>query len=326
MKLKSYLPAKQPLVYRTFQYALQTGRLAHAYLLVGEAGTPLKETAIYLAKTLLCDNPSPLADEACRTCSRIDNGEYPDFILVDGSEDKIKKETVSQIVLSFGQTALEKKGIMVYVIHEVENMTPEAINSLLKFLEEPSSTTYAILTTRNEAKVLPTIISRCEKMRLLLEPRKDVIELAECNGVPSEDAEILSYFYNNADLIAEEAESEGYSDAKEAFQKTLEAFAENEDFARYTTQTEIVPKLTSKQAARFYFDMLTLAFEDMAALQRESPIVLSSYAKILASAAKKLPHIDESLLNVMTLRGQIETNINIGLLLLHLITLIYQES
>ena len=71
MKLKSYLPAKQPLVYRTFQYALQTGRLAHAYLLVGEAGTPLKETAIYLAKTLLCDNPSPLADEACRTCSRM---------------------------------------------------------------------------------------------------------------------------------------------------------------------------------------------------------------------------------------------------------------
>lgn len=64
---------------------------------------------------------------------------------------------------------------MIYIINLVENMNVQAINSLLKFLEEPPANTYAFLTTENETKVLPTILSRCEKLRMLLIP-KDIIK------------------------------------------------------------------------------------------------------------------------------------------------------
>ena len=178
MPLAAYIKNKQPLVYRVFSNALQSGKLAHAYLLLGETGTPLKETAIYLAKSILCDYPDPLADEKCIVCQRIELDEYPDFVFYDGEEGTVKKGDVSSLTALFSQTPLEAKGIMVYVINHVENMTAEAANSLLKFLEEPPANTYAILTSQNEAKVLPTIASRCEKMRLLLSSRKEVIEEA----------------------------------------------------------------------------------------------------------------------------------------------------
>ncbi len=57
MRFGDYLEKKQPLVYRTFANAIENKRLAHAYLLCGESGTPLLETAKYMAKSLICDHP-----------------------------------------------------------------------------------------------------------------------------------------------------------------------------------------------------------------------------------------------------------------------------
>ena len=325
MLVGPYLEKKQPVAYRTFVSALKTGRVSHAYLLSGEAGIPLKEIAIFLAKTILCDEPHPLACESCRTCTRIGQGEYADFLLMDGEKESIKKEAVGDVVASFSRTALERKGIMVYVIHETENMTVEAINSLLKFLEEPSSKTYAILTTRNEAKVLPTILSRCETIRLKLAPRQEVIAEAKELGVEDADAEILSYFYNDGSIVKEKAKDDDYLIAKSCFEAMLDQFPDNEDAARYTMQKEVIPALDSKPAARFFVDLLSLAFVDMVALKRGCPIVLQSYATLLDEGAKNLPHLEKSLLAVMTLRGEIETNINLGLLGCHLISVIYEE-
>ena len=71
MSIGGYIKNKQPLVYRTFSNALESGKLAHAYLLLGEAGTPLKEAAMYLAKSVLCDYPNPLAASSSTEGSRI---------------------------------------------------------------------------------------------------------------------------------------------------------------------------------------------------------------------------------------------------------------
>ena len=162
MRFQDYLQTYQPLVFQTFKNALESGRISHAYLLSGEKGVPLLETATYLAKSLLCEHPNPLACDECLSCKRISHHTYTDFILLDGKEGQIKKGDVQEIVGDFSKTPLEAKGIMIYIINLVENMNVQAINSLLKFLEEPPANTYAFLTTENETKVLPTILSRCE--------------------------------------------------------------------------------------------------------------------------------------------------------------------
>ena len=325
MEVRPYLEKNQPLVWRTFCNALKNNRVGHAYLLLGEAGIPLRQVAVYLAKSLLCNHPDPLADESCVICRRIDKEEYPDYVFFDGAESSIKKDDVTSVTALFSQSALEEKGIMVYVINEVENMTPDAANSLLKFLEEPTENTYAILTSKNEARVLPTIVSRCESIRLLLAPRGQVIKDAVAAGASIDDAEMLSYFYNSGDLVAEEAATDEYQDAKSVFMPFLDALADNPGLARFVVQKDVTPALNGKPSLRFFFDMLTVVFQDVVAKKTGSPISLGSYDRIISDLADKLPHVESSLLSVMTLRGEIETNINGGLLLSHLVSVITKE-
>ena len=325
MSIASYIKDRQPLVSKSFGYALSHDQLAHAYLLTGEAGTPLKETAVYLAKSILCDHPNPLADEECVLCQRIERGEYPDYVFLSGEEETIHKEDVRDTINLFMRTPLERKGGMVYGIHLVENMTPEAVNSLLKFLEEPNDYTYAILTTQNEEKVLPTIISRCEKLRLILTPRNEVLEEALGLGVAKEDAEILSFFHNDPSLLQAAAAEEGYQKMKIALTDALDALVRSRNYAYYVFEHDVTPLLNTKASARFFFDLLALFFRDIISCKRGHPIVLTSYAKIIDEAAKKLPHLEDSLLSVMTLRGEIELNIRVGLILTHLANILTKE-
>ena len=80
MQIGRYIKEYQPVIYQTFTNSLKKHTLSHAYLLVGNPGTPLFEVAKYLAKSILCDDPSPLACDNCITCLRIDSSNYPDFI------------------------------------------------------------------------------------------------------------------------------------------------------------------------------------------------------------------------------------------------------
>ena len=105
MQVEKYLKTYQPIIYKTFINALENDQLSHAYLLSGQAGTPLLETAIFLAKSILCDSPSPLACNNCITCLRIDDRNYPDFFVFDGSKETIKKEAVATIESSFEMKA-----------------------------------------------------------------------------------------------------------------------------------------------------------------------------------------------------------------------------
>jgi DNA polymerase-3 subunit delta' len=325
MRFGTYLEKRQPLVYKTFANALRDQRLAHAYLLSGEAGTPLKETAFFLAKSILCDRPDPLACEECRTCVRIDHGSYADLLFLDGQSGTIKKDDIQNVLANFARTALESKGLMIYIVHLAENMTPEATNSLLKFLEEPTKGTYAFLTSQNEARLLPTIVSRCETIRLLLIPRQDVIAEAEEEGLAPADAEILSYFCNSGLLAASEARTESYGRAKKDFLAALEALAGPPSAALYAFERDIIPTLAKKEDARYFLDMLSLAFKDAIAMESGQPIVMASYAKLIEPLTR-LPHLGDSLREIMRARSLLDLNIGLPLIIAHLAYFIIKEN
>lgn len=330
MQVGKYLKDNQPTIYKTFVNSLKENRLSHAYLLVGNPGTPLKEVAIYLAKSLVCDDPNPLACNNCISCLRIDHNNYPDFVVFDGSKESIKKDYVLSIESQFERTPIEKKGIMVYVIHLMENMTIEAVNSILKFLEEPKENVFAFLTTNNENAILPTIISRCQTMHLKLIDRNEVIKETLEYGVNKEDAELLSYFYNDAELIydylRDEEASLPYITSKEAVINLLKALVEDNDKeAVYYTQTVIAPLVNKKESLRFFLDMLAEFFKDIVNIQNNASITLNSYDTILNSLAKKLHHAQESLLEIQKQRNLVNLNLNIPLQLDHLIFEIVKE-
>lgn len=325
MKFETYLKTRQPVIYQTLCNASEGARLSHAYLVLGESGTPLKEMGRFLAKTILCDHPHPLADEECTLCHRVEVNDYPDLVEIDGSENSIKKGDVETVVASFHQTPLENKGIMVYFIHMAENMTADAANSLLKFLEEPTPYSYAILTSQNEEKLLPTIKSRCEILRLRMSSRQIGYEEAISAGVPTEDAELLSYFFNDGFSIGKKKEETSYQNAKEALQKALDSLANNASNARFVFQKDIAKLCADKATTRLFFDFLTLSFKDIVGQDSNQAPLLPSYVTIIQEAAKNLPHHELSLLQTMTLRREIESNINTGLLLTHLVSVLTKE-
>ena len=319
MQIEKYLSQYQPVIYKTFINALKSNHLSHAYLLSGASGMPLKESAIYLAKSLLCDNPNPLACNNCITCLRVDDGNYADIIVVDGSESKIKKNEVTKIIENFDKTALEEKGIMIYVIHLVEMMTPVAINSLLKFLEEPGRNIYAFLTTENESKVLPTILSRTQILRFKSIPREEIIKDAIEENVPLEDIEMLCSFYSDGNSIKTASESENYQIAKQALDDLLDGLLLNEGEAIYAMERHVIPSLKSTELVKIFLKMLASIYEDILNININQPIKLTTYSKIIEELAKRLKHIDKSLYIIMSSIQKVDLNVNLGLLLDHVI-------
>ncbi len=326
MQIDKYLKNKQPIIYQTFTNSLENKTLSHAYLLVGNPGTPLLETAKFLAKTILCDDPSPLACSNCITCLRIESDNYPDVITLDGSKANIKKEDVLNIESRFEKTAFETKGIMIYIINLVENMQIEAVNSILKFLEEPEGEVYAFLTTNNVNNVLPTIVSRCQVLNLKSQDRQEVIKEALEMFIEQEDAELLSYFYNDAELIFEflknEEENENYFICKKLVKELIETF---DNGSSKDAQQNISPKIKTKEEMRFFVDLLSEIFEDLLNIKCNREICLKSYDTILASLVNKLPHIEKSLQEILKQRNLVNMNLNIQLQLDHIILYIAKE-
>ena len=188
--MKEYFQEYQPIAYSTLVNCKKNNRLPQAILLNGYNDSPLLELAKYFAKAIICECDD--ACEECMDCIRIENENYTDMIIIDGSSSTIKKEHIDNIQERFSMSALEDRGIKIYIINRIENATTEAVNSLLKFLEEPTSDIYAIITTANINNVLPTIISRCMNVRLKKASKHQLVVDATKRNIPVEDALILS--------------------------------------------------------------------------------------------------------------------------------------
>ena len=117
-----------------------------------------------------------------------------------------------------------------------------------------------------------------------------------------------------------------YLKSKNAFVELLSALNEDTKEAIYYTDKEIVPMIKSKESMRFFIDMLVQAFEDLINIKSYRDITLQSYATILNALAIKLPHINESLLEIMRQRNLVNLNINNSLQLDHLIIYITKEK
>ncbi len=325
MQIEKYLKEYQPIVYRTFVNALNNNHLSHAYLITGNKGTPLLQVAKFLAKSILCDKPNPLACSSCISCIRIEDNNYPDLMIFDGEEKSISKSNVKEIEDRFASKALDNKGIKIYILNCIEYMGDEATNAILKFLEEPQDNIYAFLTTNNENIILPTILSRCQKLHLKSLERNVVIEEAIEYGVKDVDAQLLSYFYNNAELISDILDdktlSEAYSKCKKALDILLDALSnDSPKYALFIAETQILPLVNKKETFRFFLDLLITVYEDLLNCKNDRKIYLSYYAKILFDLANnKLLHLDETLLELLKQRNLIGLNLNIPLQLDHII-------
>jgi len=155
----------QPHVSRTLKNAIAQNRLAHAYLFVGPRGIGKTSTARILAKSLNCiKGPTVTPCGKCDNCLEIAAGNSLDVIEIDGASNR-GIDDVRELRDNV-RYAPAKSRLKIYIIDEVHMLTKEAFNALLKTLEEPPPHVKFIFATTEPDKVLPTILSRCQRFDL----------------------------------------------------------------------------------------------------------------------------------------------------------------
>ena len=164
--------AGQEHIVKTLQNALATGKLAHAYLFAGPRGTGKTTMAKLLAKALNCDEGIGHQCNECKNCKAIIEGTHPDVLELDAASnngvDEIR-ELIDKV--KYGTILGRYK---VYIIDEVHMLSTGAFNALLKTLEEPPEHVIFILATTEPHKILPTILSRCQRYDFTKLSDKDI--------------------------------------------------------------------------------------------------------------------------------------------------------
>jgi DNA polymerase-3 subunit delta' len=182
----------QDKVLSLLDYSLKTDAIAHAYLLVGPRHVGKGTLAINLAQALNCDGPE-LPCGQCRSCQRILEGKHADVTPIGlDSKTEIGIDDIRGLQRLANLPPYEGK-CKVFIIDDAEYLSTEAANSLLKILEEPPPRVVWLLLAAEEEKLLPTIISRCQRLELKPVPSERVQEvLANSYKVDADKAKLLT--------------------------------------------------------------------------------------------------------------------------------------
>lgn len=150
-------------VKRYFEKAFAAGRVHHAYLFEGPAQVGKATFARMLAKALLCGGERTRPCGSCRACEAYDHGAHPDVLVFNrGEEASVQIEPIREFIAAMQTKPLLGK-YRIGILEEAELLTLPAANALLKTLEEPAKS--AVLFLISHTEVLPTIASRCQRIR-----------------------------------------------------------------------------------------------------------------------------------------------------------------
>ena len=193
--------AGQKEIVKTIKTSLRNGKTSHAYLFTGPRGVGKTTLARLIAKGVNCLE-NGITDEPCNRCENclaINNGTFLDMVEIDAASNRgIDEIRQLKEKINYQPVKGRKK---IYIIDEVHMLTKEAFNALLKTLEEPPEHVIFILATTEADKILPTIISRCQRYdfkTLSLNDMKEQLRfIGKSEGVDIPD-EVLELIYESS--------------------------------------------------------------------------------------------------------------------------------
>lgn len=311
------IAAKQPAISELFTKLLSRNRLQHAYIFEGVAGTGKFEMAKWVAQSIYCVNKvegQPCLE--CHLCQRIQQEEHPDVIIVEPDGLSIKVEQVRQIREEFSKSGVESRK-KILIIKEMDKMTTNAANSLLKFIEEPAGEVTIMLLTTEIQKMLPTIVSRSQIIHFPVRAIETRIEDIMAQDIPRELATLLAHLTQDTNVAKEMAEIEIFKETVELVWRWFLLLTENNDKAFIFVETDIKSIMKKADAKRemasLILDLLILAYRDLMSLYFNQERVLAyskhtSKLNEIAGATMKTS-ISDNLLIVLDGKKKLNSNV-----------------
>ena len=200
------VPDWQKQAWTSFAARRLGGQMPHALMLTASPGLGLHEFAEQARASLLCINPiaSAHACETCRSCVARHAGSHPDDCVIRPEEGKV---SIGIDLIRWAAERLAKTpqagGFQVALIEPAHAMTVAAANALLKTLEEPARDTVLILVSEQPGKLLPTVLSRCQRLHLPRPSRAQALAwLAASGAAPNANMELALAIAADAPILA----------------------------------------------------------------------------------------------------------------------------
>lgn len=257
-----FLQEYQPLVFAQLKKSVEHGRIAHAYLFEGDAGTGKHEMSLWLAKRLFCTNVQ--SDEPCVSCSnclRIAQGEHPDVLMVEPDGQTIKVDQIRQLQEEFSKSGFESR-LKIFILSQSEKMNTSAANSLLKFLEEPVGNFLAILETESVGRILPTIQSRCQIIHFSPLAKEKLQTKLQKEGLSQESSRLLSYLTNSYHKAVEISQEEWFNETKDAVAQWVKYLLKKDPQAFIFVQKKLLALAKEKEQQRVIFSILLFYLQE----------------------------------------------------------------
>jgi len=191
----------QPQALALLKHSPQTGSLARAYLFVGAPHIGKMTLALDLARTVNCQGSEPPCGQ-CQSCKRITDGKHTDIRIISLNSAKDSGDTKARVEISIDDIReLQHNASLppfegkykVFIIDGAEYLSTEAANCLLKTIEEPPPQVIILLLTTEEPRLLPTVVSRCQRIELKPLPSAEIEKmLLESYGIDCDKARLLA--------------------------------------------------------------------------------------------------------------------------------------
>lgn len=300
----------QPVAVRMLKQMITNQRIAHAYLIHGDSGTKKRAIAQTLALRLFCQETDTIEPcLTCRDCKRVISGNYPDLHWIKPDGLSIKKEQIEALQREFTYSGVESNR-KVYIIEDADLMTVNAANRLLKFLEEPSQETTAILLTKNQQQLLDTIRSRCQVIALRPLSGQAIEQALIESGVTPENARLFQAVAPQLDQAKALDQDEWFAEARKLMVQLMQMLIDKPEEALLFVEKNWMNHFDDRDKLLMGLDLLLYWFKDLMYLHIGDieHLVLLSYKDQLEQASLRYRRID--LVNILTAITQAKRKLN----------------
>jgi DNA polymerase III subunit delta' len=313
----------QPIVLKLLGNSFKKQRVAHAYLFEGSKGTGKKDVSLLFAKTLFCLNIHEFKPcNNCNNCRRVDSRNHPDIHIIEPDGLSIKKWQIQALQEEFSKTGVESNRKL-YIIEHADRMTANAANSLLKFLEEPSSQTVAILLTEQIHRILDTILSRCQILSFKPLQTNVISTVLDEQGISPAISALASQVTNNVDEAVLLGKDEWFGQSYSLVLQLYEMLNSRPLDALFLIQSQWLSHFKEKEQLDQSLSLLLLIYRDLLHVQigEENNVVYIDKIVLLKQHALQTSgrRVTEQMAAILEAKRRLSTNMNPHLLMEQLV-------